>query len=114
MFDPSKKASTVASEAIRTAIGSRATAAYNQAKTEHSHRTVAYLPDEIIRLLQYEPSLITKAATTFYERDAIQLKVCPVAASDPRKKALTTRSTSRLANTCADSGHHLHILLQCE
>lgn len=65
----------LASAAISQAIWSRTTSTYNSVKTEHSHRTIAYLPDEIIRILHSDPSLITKAVTTFYERDAVQLKV---------------------------------------
>lgn len=75
MFDPSKSANTKAASAISNAVWTRAQNTYNAVNAEHSHRTIAYLPDEIIRILQSDPAIITKAVTTFYERDAAQLKV---------------------------------------
>lgn len=74
MFDSTKRSNIAASPDISDAIWTRAQKTYNSVKTEHSHRTIAYLPDEIIRIIQSDPALITKAVTTFYERDAIQLK----------------------------------------
>jgi hypothetical protein len=44
--------------------------------TEHLHKALAYLPDEIVLILQEQPSLIAPAVTAFYERDPVQLKAC--------------------------------------
>ena len=114
MFNSHKRISTLASPSISKAIWLRTSSTFNAVKTEHAHRTVAYLPDEVIRILEYDPSLISKAVATFYERDAIQLKVSCIPAISVESTIiwLILLLGIRHANTCAVSDQHQRITLQ--
>lgn len=75
MFESKERKSHVANPPIQSQLWTRVDQTLGTIKTEHYHKTIAYLPDEIIRILLADETLISKAVATFYERDAIQLKV---------------------------------------
>ncbi|KAI6031978.1 SGT1 protein-domain-containing protein [Pisolithus microcarpus] len=64
---------TLAPKGVEDAIWKRISG-YPGAAARHVHTTKAYLPVDVARALSVDPSLVQKAAETFYTRDAIQLR----------------------------------------
>lgn len=56
-------------------------------ETAHSHNTLAYLPKEVVILLQQYPALIASVVDIFYLRDQIQLRDCSKMARFPPETA---------------------------
>ncbi|KAJ8084332.1 hypothetical protein PM082_003101 [Marasmius tenuissimus] len=64
---------TSAPPAVRSIVWQRISQ-YPSAARQHVHFTKAYLPQDIVKALYVDPSLIQKAVEAFYTRDAIQLR----------------------------------------
>ncbi|CAE6530309.1 unnamed protein product [Rhizoctonia solani] len=58
---------------------------YPAALSQHIHRTKAYLPIDIARVLSVEPSLVQRAVEAFYTRDGLQLRAAQKMARFPPK-----------------------------
>ncbi|KAH6917569.1 SGT1 protein-domain-containing protein [Coprinopsis sp. MPI-PUGE-AT-0042] len=66
-------ARTLAPPEVEKAVWNRI-AGYPSALKNHTHTTKAYLPVDVAKALQANPSLVQRAVETFYTRDAIQLR----------------------------------------
>ncbi|TFK23090.1 SGT1-domain-containing protein [Coprinopsis marcescibilis] len=66
-------AETLAPPDVEKAVYARI-AGYPLALKNHVHKTKAYIPSDVANALAVSPSLVQRAAETFYTRDAIQLR----------------------------------------
>ncbi|KAK1232082.1 hypothetical protein PQX77_004800 [Marasmius sp. AFHP31] len=88
---------TSAPSAVRNIVWQRISQ-YPSAARQHVHFTKAYLPQDIVKALHVDPSLIQKAVEAFYTRDAIQLRAAHrMSRFSPNTSVLATVKMTRTA-----------------
>ncbi|KAG8742893.1 hypothetical protein FRC12_015236 [Ceratobasidium sp. 428] len=92
-----EKVLTLADERVQQAAWNRVVK-YPSALSQHIHRTKAYVPVDIARVLATNPALVQRAVEAFYTRDNLQLRAAQkMVRFPPKPDALTSVSMTRPA-----------------
>ncbi|KAG9094035.1 hypothetical protein FS749_013255 [Ceratobasidium sp. UAMH 11750] len=88
---------TLADESVQQAAWNRVIK-YPAALSQHVHRTKAYVPTDVARVLATNPALVQRAVEAFYTRDVLQLRAAQkMARFPPKPDVLTSVSLTRPA-----------------
>ncbi|KAM0755174.1 SGT1-domain-containing protein [Meredithblackwellia eburnea MCA 4105] len=90
---------TRAPKQVEEAVWRRINGYPNKTDSDHLHKTLAYLPEEIVLALLEDPALVSEAVKAFYERDPEGIRACNKMQRFPPAHIVAPPPTSATAST---------------